>query len=258
MIRLFVGTSANNEDLEAEAVLEYSARKHCTMPLSITWMRQSRSGPFSGWRSFTTGRTPFTALRWAVPALCGYEGRAIYTDVDFFFVDDLAKLWAQDIPGVALVRKATGKLTTSCMLFDCAKAKGHVPAIDTLKSMRDAHSTALGYFRARPELFSQFAGNWDSPDGIGKDTGAVHYTRIETQLHLKHAVPRLQAEGRSHWYTGEVFQHANIALQAMFDGLLMEATAAGYGIERYRVTPFDGATRKDFAYKVHGKTVLAS
>jgi hypothetical protein len=106
-------------------------------------------------------------------------------------------------------------------------------------------------------LLTPFVGNWDSADRIGADTCAVHYTRIETQLHLKHAIPRLKTEGRNHWYTGEVFTHANTELQARFDGLLVEATAAGYGPERYRVAPFDGATRKDFTYKVHGKTVSA-
>ena len=256
MIRLFVGTSAQNEDLEAMAVLEYSARKHCSMPLEITWMRQSRKGPWSGWNC-RSWRTPFTGFRWALPAVCGYEGRAIYTDVDFFFLDDLAKLWTQDIPNVGLVRKTTGKLTTSCILFDCAKAKGHVPGLDRLKALPDAHSTVLSYFRANTHLVSPFVGNWDSPDGIGTDTRAVHYTRIETQLHLKHAIPRLKAEGRSHWYTGEVFTHANAELQTMFDALLVDATAAGYGPNRYRVESFDGATRKDFAYKYHGKTVAS-
>lgn len=255
MIRLFVGTSANNEDLEAQAVLEYSARKHCSMPLEITWMRQAKKGPWSGWRSCSAGRTPFTSFRWSIPAVCGYEGRAIYTDVDFFFVDDLAKLWAQDIPKVGLVRNATGKLSTSCILFDCAKAKGHVPALDTLKKYPDAHSTVLSYFRQNLGLLTPFVGNWDSADSLRADTCAVHYTRIETQLHLKHAIPRLKAEGRSHWYTGEVFPHKDAALQAMFDGLLAEAIAAGKGPECYRVEPFDGAVRRDFTYKHHGKTV---
>lgn len=254
-IRLFVGVGANNDDLEAQAVLEYTARKHCTQPLEITWMRQAAKGPWSGW-ACNTGRTPFTHFRWSVPAVCDYRGRAIYTDVDFFFVADLATLWGQPIPRVALVRNATGKLSTSCILFDCAKAKGHVPPLEGLRRRPDAHGTLLRYFREHPELLSATDGNWDCPDlkGSGFDDPtlrAVHFTRIETQLHLKYAVPRLAAEGRQHWYTGEVFIHPRAELVEHYDRLLVEAQAAGFTLDRYRVEPFDQAARRDFTYKQH-------
>lgn len=255
-IRLFVGTSANNEDLEAEACLEYSARKHCSMPLEIAWMRQSATGPWSKWESSKRGRTPFSAFRWSVPAVCDYTGKAIYTDVDFFFLGDLAELWTQEIPHVGLVRNATGKMSTSCILFDCANAKAHIPGLDKLRGMRDAHDTMLHYFRERPGLLDPFVGNWDCPDLSGSsleapDLKACHFTRVETQLHLKHAVPRLQREGRSHWYTGEIRQHPRPELQEYYDALLSEAIANGYPPERYRVKPFVDATRRDFKYKHH-------
>lgn len=255
-IRLFVGTSANNEDLEAECVYEYTARKYCSLPLKITWMRQAAKGPYAGWASSRNNRTPFTAFRWSLPSMCNYEGRAIYTDVDFFFVADLAELWTQPIPNVALVRNATGKLSTSCILFDCAKAKGHVPDLNALKKMPDAHGTLLNYFRKNPHLLSPTEGNWDCPDLKGwnlddPDLKAVHFTRIETQLHLKYAIPRLAKEGRKHWYTGEVFAHPNGELAAHYDALYDQALIAGYTPERARVEPFDGATRKDFTYTHH-------
>ena len=254
-IRLFVGTSANGEDYEAEAVLEYSARQHCSLPLEITWMRQAATGPWSGW-ACASGRTPFTHFRWSIPAVRGFKGRAIYTDVDFLFVGDLAELWAQPIPGVALVRNATGKLSTSCILFDCAHARGHVPSIDALRAMPDAHGTMLHYFRAHPELLAPCQGNWDCADLKGTSLAdpsvkAVHYTRIETQLHLPYAKTRLAAQGRSHWYQGETFVHPHAELRAHFGRLLTDAKAAGYTEDRYRVQPFTGATRKDFRYASH-------
>ena len=255
-IRLFVGTSANNEDLEAECVLEYTARKHCSRPLEITWMRQAASGPWSGWASSATGRTPFTAFRWSLPAVRQWNGRAIYSDVDFFFTGDLGEVWAQPIPGVALVRNPTGKLSTSFIVFDCARARGHVPTLEQLRAMPDAHDAMLKYFRAHPELLAATEGNWDCPDLKGASLGdpqlkAVHFTRIETQLHLRYAVPRLKAEGRVHWYTGEIFSHPNQALVDHYDQLWREAQAAGYTVERARVTPFVKATRRDFSYKQH-------
>jgi hypothetical protein len=251
-IRLFVGVDGTNCDLESQAVAEYSARKHCSLPLSITWMQQAKKGPWSGWNC-STGRTPFTHFRWSIPAVCNYEGKAIYTDSDFIFLADLADLWRQPVPNVGLVRNATGKLSTSCILFDCAKAKKHVPSLDELRAMPDAHSVVLNYFRANPHLLAAFEGNWDCPDLKGytlgdPDVKAVHYTRISSQLQLKHAIPRLRAEGRSHWYDGEIHEHPSRELQALFDQLLTEAAVAGYGIDRYLVKPFDGSERKNFVY----------
>jgi hypothetical protein len=74
---------------------------------------------------------------------------------------------------------------------------------------------------------------------------------MEHQLHFKYALPRLKAEGRSHWYTGPVFAHPRQDLQALFDQLYAEALAAGYTVEQYRVDPFAGATRRAFTYKHH-------
>lgn len=253
-IRLFVGTSANAEDLEAEMVLEYSARKHCSVPLEITWMRQSATGPWSGW-ACASGRTPFTHFRWSIPAVCAFKGRALYTDVDFLFVADLAELWNQPIPDgkVALVRNPIGKLSTSCILFDCEKAIGHVPTLNKLRGNSDAHGTLLNYFRVHPELLAGCDGNWDCGDLRGYELGdprvkAIHYTRIEHQLHLKHAIPRLRKEGRKHWYTGEILPHPRAELQALFDQQLEEAIAAGYSLDEYRTAGFSGAARRDFSY----------
>ena len=253
LIKLFVGASAQNEDLEAEIVLAFSARKYCTLDLDITFMRQAASGPWSNWASNANGRTPFSAFRWSLPSVCGYKGKALYTDVDFVFLSDLTELWNQPIPNVALVRNATGKLTTSCILFDCTKAKGHVPDLDVLRAMPDTHGSMLRYFRAHPQLLTPFAGNWDCPDLKGSSLDdptlkAVHFTRISSQLHLKHAIPRLKAEGRTHWYQGVIQPHPRPELQALFDHLLLEAHAEGYTLDRYRVEPFGGATRKNFVY----------
>lgn len=257
-IRLFMGAAANGEDLESQMVAEYSARKHCSLPLEITFMQQAAKGPYAGWQC-GSGRTPFTHYRWSLPAVCGFEGKAIYTDVDFCFMADLAELWNQQVPGVFLSKVGKkGLHKTCCMLFDCAHARGHVPTLDELRRMPDPQGTLMKYFRERPDLYSAYEGDWNAIEIAGYEDAtdprikAIHYSRIESQMSMKYALPRLKAEGRAHWYQGPVGPHHRLELIALFDQLYEEALAAGYTLDQYRVKAFAGATRRDFRY-THSK-----
>lgn len=256
MIRIFIGADGGNCDLESQMVLDYTIRKYASEPVDITWMQQANKGPFSGW-NMKSARTPFTHYRWAPPAVCNYEGRAIYMDVDFIVRADIAELWHQPIPNVMLLKDCTGKLSTSCILFDCAKSKGHVPDLDRMRRMPDANGDVTKYFREHKELVSMFSGAWNCIDGGGfKDVNdpaikAIHYSRIETQPQLRYALPRLKKEGKAHWYTGEVRTHWRQDLLDLFDAEYRAAMAAGCSIEDYRVVNGVVAQRKNFAYKHH-------
>ena len=255
MIRIFVGADGTNSDLESQAVLEFTARRYCSEPLEITWMQQAAAGPWSGWDA-GSGRTPFTHFRWGIADACGYEGRAVYCDSDFIFRADLAELWRQPMaPGVVLLMKRTdGKLKTCSMLIDCAAARGHIPTLRELRSQPNPGDAMLVYCRTHREILGAYEGNWNCIDGESYETlddpriKAIHYSRIETQPHLRHALPRLKREGRAHWYTGEIRPHARPDVEGLFDHELAGAIAAGYTPERYRVTPFEGATRRNFTY----------
>lgn len=257
-IRLFVGTSPGGEDYEAEAVLAYTAYQHASLPLEITWMRQSKSGPYSGWKC-GSGRTPFSHFRWSIPAMCGYQGRAIYTDVDFLVMADLAELWQQPVPGVLLAktsRKPGGKIKTCCMLFECATARGHVPEIDALRRLPDPQGTLSKYFQGHPDLVAPYDGDWNAIDLGGYALGdprvkAIHYSRMEHQLHLRHAAARLAQQGRRHWYTGPTFAHPRPELQALFDDLLADAQSAGFTYESFRYGAGVQVERRDFTYRQH-------
>ena len=131
---------------------------------------------------------------------------------------------------------------------------------------RDFHrwelQRVLNYFRAHTDLLDPTDGNWDCADLKGYELDdprvkAIHYTRIETQLHLKYALPRLRKEGGTHWYTGDVFTHQNADLIARFDRLYEEAIAAGYNVDQYRVKSYGKAQRKDFSYKKHVGTAVS-
>jgi hypothetical protein len=248
-VRVFVGCSANGEDAEAQAMLEYTLRHYATQPVEITWMTLSRD-PISPWYSNPQKRegwntlgwaTPFSAFRWGIPYVCSFHGRAIYMDVDMVARDDIAKLWAQNIPDGAAFLAKDGK--HSCvMLFDCARMKAVLPAIDKLR-------TEGVYRTVRNEVgkaAARFDGNWNCLDGenysslTDPDIKVIHFTKVETQPHLKWALPRLKAAGQQHWNRmAQPLPHARRDVEPLVDYIWAKAQAAGYTAERYLpATPF--------------------
>jgi hypothetical protein len=126
------------------------------------------------------------------------------------------------------------------MLMDCAALGAWLPPLSEIKRRADGkHFNDL--LAASPELTGQIEGLWNCVDLKtcgGLDDPAlrlVHYSSIAHQLHLKHAMTRLGAQGRTHWYDGERFDHWRPELQALFDRLLAEAIEAGYHPEGYEV-----------------------
>src|SRR5262245_9118633 len=174
MIRIFVGCPANGEDAEAQALLEYTIRKHhAGNDLEITWMMLSRD-PASPWYSGKNGgwntelwATPFSVFRWAIPHVTGYSGRAIYCDVDQIFMADVAELWNQPIPsGKALLWK--DEKHSCVMLMDCALMKGTFRPFEEMRRRRGGYSTYRD-IDARPRA-AQFKNNWNCLDGEAYST----------------------------------------------------------------------------------------
>jgi len=255
MIRLFVGCSANGEDAEAQGMLEYTVRRYATEDVDINWMKLSKD-PVSPWFSnpkggtgwTTTGwATPFSAFRWAIPHVCNFEGRAIYMDVDQIVRADVKQLWGQTIPeGKAILAKNPS--THCCMLMDCEAIKRLCktwPSWDLLRTQAGLYRSvrALGGAVTAP-----FEGNWNCLDGetyktlSEPDIKLIHFTKVETQPHLKWALPRLHANKQKHWgeYARPVgLPHARADVAPLVERLWKEAQTAGYGIDRYLPQPED-------------------
>jgi hypothetical protein len=252
VIRIFVGTACNHDDLESQSVLEWSIRKHASQPVEITWMHLSHdpASPWSGWRT-ETWATPFSAFRWAIPEVCGFEGKAIYTDSDVIFMADIAELWNQPLaPGKVALAKGGGSWRYCVSLWDCVEAQKHIPPLAKLKADPDAHQMLCGYFAKHRELTQSFQGDWNCLDGEGHadlrdgSLKALHYTAMDSQPHLRHALPRLAKEGRKHWFNGKVRRHPRRDIEELFDKLLAEAKANGFPPERYADVPVYGDFRK--------------
>jgi hypothetical protein len=241
-VRVFAGCAPNGEDAESQAVLEYTLRKFASLPVEIIWMRQSRDAdsPFQGWRT-ELWSTPFSGFRWAVPELSGFEGRAIYMDSDVIARADIAELWRQEIPaGKVVLAKGGAESWRYCVsLWDCAAAAKFVEPISVLRARPGSHRSMTEFYRKNPRLVQAFQGHWNCIDGEDfTDLGdprikIIHYSSEAHQPHLRHALPRLAAAGQRHWFDGRVLPHWRPELQALFDGLLEEAIAAGFTPEKY-------------------------
>tara|TARA_R100000656_G_scaffold122842_1_gene98770 strand:- start:673 stop:1443 length:771 start_codon:yes stop_codon:yes gene_type:complete len=143
MIKLFIGTS-ETDDAWIESIYLYSLFKNTSEELDITFLRPSM---FSDWKKNGWG-TPFTNFRYAVPELCNFEGRAIYTDVDQLNFRDINDLWTTDLEGCAfgmvwdaltdngLSWRATeysrGWFCDSVLLIDCKKAQQYIDPIEEI------------------------------------------------------------------------------------------------------------------------------
>lgn len=244
MIRIFVGCSANGEDAEAQAMLEYSLHKHTARPLQINWMMLSRD-PQSFWYSnpkinqgwnTRSWATPFSPFRYAIPYVCGFEGRAIYMDVDQVAMADIGDLWDQPIPHNKAALTKNEK-TFCVMLLDNAKMKPIVPEFERLRREHMLYRSV----RNNVGLASApFKGNWNCLDGenyaslADPDIKIIHFTKVETQPHLKYALARLRASGQQHWNRMQTPQpHARADVQPFVDQLWESAQASGYTVEKY-------------------------
>lgn len=259
VVQVFVGCSANQEDLESQSVFEWSLRKHSSLPVSITWMRLSSdpTSPFycnteqgKGWRT-EHWATPFSALRWHCAELCDYKGKAIYFDSDFIVFGDIAELWEQKFElGKVVLAKGGNTWRLCCSMWDCEAARKHLPILSSLQADPYSHRKLTQKFGSGSSLVQAFQGDWnnlDGRDGTRLDDPklkALHYTAMNHQPHLEYAIPRLAALGRKHWYDGPVQAHPRKDVRNTFGTLLGEAKANGFPPEYYMDAPLFGKYNK--------------
>jgi hypothetical protein len=248
MIRIFVGTPANNEDLESQAVLEHSIRKHASEPVDITWMKLSKN-PQSFWYSSRVKNqgwltqswaTPFSGFRWAIPEFCGFEGRAIYLDIDMIVMDDIAKLWhTEPKDGAFCVAKNPDTFCTTLWFND--RARAYLPPAHKIKTQYALYAHLRRKFNpAQVQGFTN--GNWNCLDGESYPTirdpevKIVHCTSIPHQPQLRYALPRLEAKGQRHWSNYRPQKHWRQDIIDLFDEMFDDAKAAGYTLDKYEST----------------------
>jgi hypothetical protein len=221
-IKIFVGTSSNNEDSEAEMVLEYTLRKNTEHPLDITWMRQTRDED-SIWGGWETNRwsTPFSGFRWAIPEACNFSGRAIYMDVDQLNLRNIVDLYDTDLCGKPLAARRGARFgghEFCVIVFDCELMGNLVMPVTRMKPNPDAHHRYIGMFSGT-DYVMDLDPRWNCHDGDNLTIDNIwhlHYTKMSTQ------------PWKPAWFTGKAEEHPRQDLIKLWFDKREEAIKNGF------------------------------
>jgi len=97
VLRFYIATDGTAMQ-KAEMALVYSIQKVCSVPFSVHFMDKHRPDPlWHGWND-KKWYTPFSNFRFAIPEVNGFQGRAVYMDVDQIILKDPKELFELEIP----------------------------------------------------------------------------------------------------------------------------------------------------------------
>tara|TARA_R110002153_G_scaffold85164_2_gene212885 strand:- start:1165 stop:1899 length:735 start_codon:yes stop_codon:yes gene_type:complete len=226
-IRIFIGTSSNGEDAECEMVYEYSIRKNASVPVEITWMRQTHDGssPWGGWQT-QSWSTPFSGFRWVIPEVCGFKGRAIYTDCDMINFKDINDLINIDLGGRPVAARRGSRFgghEFCVMVFDCEAFEQYSMPINRMKAIPESHHRMINKFSGQP-LVQDLNPKWNCLDGDDvpvDELWHVHYTNMATQ------------PWRPAWFTGQIAAHRRPDIFNLWFDMKDEAIDSGYSVDDY-------------------------
>jgi hypothetical protein len=217
--KIFIGSSSNGEDAEIEEILEYSLRKnyHHTDPLEFVWMRQTNK-PWSYWHGFKTSKwsTPFSGFRWAIPEFCGFQGRAIYMDVDqinFRNIRDLYDISLYGRPFAARRGPRFGGHEFCVMVIDCEAAREYLIPVQRQRELEDYHLRCISSFSGNEQVVLDIDPRWNCLDGEDRkidDIWHLHWTKMSTQ------------PWKPAWFTGIPEEHPRQDLVQIYKDLHQE------------------------------------
>lgn len=192
-LRIFIGT--DHDQIVAQRVLEYSIRKHASIPVEVTAMidldirlpKDPQNQP----------RTNFSYYRWKIPELCGYRGRAVYMDADMLVFGDVAELAKLDFDGAEVLCSAPerpdqwknsaryfGHKNLAVMVIDCERAKWRVDdIIDSLDRHEFTYEQLFGEvcITDPARVHERVPATWNELERFSEHTRLLHYTVVPTQ-----------------------------------------------------------------------------
>jgi uncharacterized protein len=170
-VRIFLGTE--RRQFRAERVFLWSVEK-LRDPSRIYEIYLMRDLARFRRRLWLTG---FTNYRFAIPSLCGYQGRAIYNDTDQVYLRDPAELFDQELGEAGFL--AISDRDTSVMLIDCARMAQPWDA----ESVRRLSRKQLEARARQAGLWGRMDSGWNARDAEYEPgaSSLVHFTTLHTQ-----------------------------------------------------------------------------
>lgn len=190
-IRVFCG--ADRSQQLAYLVLADSIRRHASRPVQIRTIDNGDAPAADDPRN--APYTEFSFARFAIPAMCNYQGRAVYMDSDMLVFRDMAELWDADMHGAKVgieigSRSAPEQMAharnrhAAVMLLDCGRLDWNVAEI-VQRLGRDYDYDALmsvDPLLGSGEMRECLPVGWNDLDRYDPQrTRNLHYTEIRTQ-----------------------------------------------------------------------------
>lgn len=172
-VRIFLGTQA--EQYRPERVFFWSIQQVRDPSRTYEIYLMKRMSGFRGTQFWNTG---FTNYRFAIPYYAGYEGRAIYNDVDQTYHVDPAELFDMDMNGHAVL--AVSRTDTSVMLMDCESLKKYWPIEKVHKGRK---YPLIGAVQAVEGAFGPLDSIWNVRHApyVPGESKIYHYTILQYQ-----------------------------------------------------------------------------
>jgi len=207
-IRIYIG--ATESEMLPAKVLEYSIRKHASMTIEAVPLHQAGIAIPLPKDPQKRPRTPFSFQRFLIPALSGYQGRAIYLDSDMQVFRDIRVLWTLPFNGADLLTVSeparTGRRPQfSVMVMNCEKLPWNIEEI--VRALDDGALTyeQLVYeMRLARNIRAGIGAEWNALERFSaRDTALLHFTDMTTQ-------PWVSAENRlGYLWVGDLIEAAD-------------------------------------------------
>ena len=171
-VRIFLGTQP--EQYRPERVFVWSIEK-VRDPARVYEIHLMSRLPGYRSRFWNTG---FTNYRFAIPHYAGYQGKAIYNDVDQIYLADPGLLFDMDLGSHGYL--AISPTDTSVMLMDCERMGRHW----TLKGAQKRRKYALiRRAQKEPGCYGVLPPEWNARDHEHREgwTRCLHYTTLQRQ-----------------------------------------------------------------------------
>lgn len=174
-------------------VLEYSIRKHASLDVAVHAIDDAGAPIPLPKDACNRPRTPFSFQRFLVPALSGFQGRAIYLDSDMQVFKDIRRLWTLPFAGadvLAAPASATSRLPQfSVMVLNCARLRWDIHTIvDALDTGRLTYEQLMHKLAITGRVRVDVPPEWNSLEAFHpQKTALLHYTDMSTQPWLSKA-----------------------------------------------------------------------